>query len=71
MNISMREIIGVVLILAIGYYLFMLNNRFRFQSIVPFFRFSNSPSVFPPTFKPEVIKNNNTITGTTFTAKLK
>jgi len=90
MNISMREIIGFVLILALGYYLFicnptepfasvpflgyenspnfkmkssfinfnrpdttdwnlfMLNNRFRFQSIVPFFRFSNSPSVFPP-----------------------
>jgi len=90
MNISTREIIGVVAILALGYYLFicnptepfasvpflgyqnspnfkikssfinfnrpdttdwnlfMLNNRFRFQSIVPFFRFSNSPSVFPP-----------------------
>ena len=28
--------------------LFMLNNRFRFQSIVPFFRFSKSPLVFPP-----------------------
>ena len=86
----MREIIGIVLILALGYYLFICNpaepfasvpflgyqstynfkmqssfinfnrpdttdwnlfmliNRFRFQSIVPFFRFSNSPSVFPP-----------------------
>lgn len=90
MKISVSEIIAIILILALGYYLFvcnptepfasvpflgyqstpnfkmqssfinfnrpdtidwnlfMLNNRFRFQSIVPFFRFSNSPSVFPP-----------------------
>ena len=86
----MREIIAVLLILALGYYLFICNpsepfanipflgyekspnfkmsssfinfnrpdtidwnlfmlvNRFRFQSIVPFFRFSNSPLVYPP-----------------------
>jgi hypothetical protein len=28
--------------------LFMLLNRFRFQSIVPFLRYSNSPLVYPP-----------------------
>lgn len=86
----MREIIAILLILALGYYLFICNpsepfanipflgyekssnfkmsssfinfnrpdtinwnlfmlvNRFRFQSIVPFFRFSNSPLVYPP-----------------------
>lgn len=32
----------------IDWNLFMLVNRFRFQSIVPFFRFSNSPLVYPP-----------------------
>ena len=90
MNISTGEIIAIILLLALGYYLFMcnpsepfasipflgyestpnfkmqssfinfnrpdttdwnlfmLNNRFRFQSIVPFFRFSNSPLVYPP-----------------------
>jgi hypothetical protein len=90
MNISPVEIIAIILLIALGYYLFMcnpsepfasvpflgyestpnfkmqssfinfnrpdttdwnlfmLNNRFRFQSIVPFFRFSNSPSVYPP-----------------------
>lgn len=32
----------------INWNLFMLINRFRFQSIVPFYRFSNSPLVYPP-----------------------
>lgn len=28
--------------------LFMLVNKFRFQSVLPFFKFSHSPSVYPP-----------------------
>ena len=90
----MREIIAIILILVLGYYLFICNpsepfanipflgyenspnfkmvssfinfnrpdhvdwnlfmlvNRFRFQSIVPFFRFSNSPLVYPSTGAP-------------------
>lgn len=89
MNVSINEIIGLLLIIALVYYLFMCNNsesfftvqflgyentpnfkiqssfinfnrpdtidwslfmltnRFRFQSIVPFYRFSDSPLVFP------------------------